>query len=320
MRSAVIGLGVIGKQHARILRERGELYAVCDVQTDRLSPYGDVICETSFIRLLDEHKPDVVHICTPHYLHADMVIEALKRNIHVLCEKPMCIRTEDIDRILQAERGSTAMLGVCHQNRFNPENRFVKEYLRDKSLVGGVGYVAWHRTAEYYGADAWRGKWETEGGGVLINQALHTLDLLLWFLGDPEQITASICNLTLADSIEVEDTATLLCQGKSGFTFYATNGAPHSFPVYVTLTTKDKHTVTLLPHAVLIDGEYTDLPAETKEVYGKPCYGKGHVALIQDFYDCIATGRHFEIDGKEGARVVRLILAAYRSQGHSISL
>ena len=111
-------------------------------------------------------KPDVVHVCTPHDRHADMIVDALERNINVLCEKPLCIRREDIPRILAAEKRSKAILGVCLQNRYNPANRYVKQFLADKTVLGGVGNVVWHRDAAYYRADAWRGKRATEGGGA----------------------------------------------------------------------------------------------------------------------------------------------------------
>ena len=115
MKSAVVGHGVIGKHHAKILSDLGILCAVCDVDRDALKDLENVKLYRDYIEMLDREKPDAVHICTPHYLHADMVMEALGRNINVLCEKPLCICREDIKRILEAEKNSKAMLGVCHQ-------------------------------------------------------------------------------------------------------------------------------------------------------------------------------------------------------------
>ena len=149
MRAAIVGLGVIGRVHAEVLRAQGEtLCAVCDTDAEKLkdfsaAKYGD------YLRLLDEERPDVVHVCTPHYLHADMVTEALKRNIDVLCEKPLCISEKDIPRILEAEKHSAARLGVCHQNRYNAANAFVKEYLKDKQVRGAYATVVWRRDAAY---------------------------------------------------------------------------------------------------------------------------------------------------------------------------
>jgi len=320
MRSAIIGYGVIGKVHARAIPQYGTLEAICDINEEVLESAPAERKYTDYRKMLDEVRPDVVHVCTPHYLHAEMVIEALGRGINVLCEKPLCIREEDIGRILEAERKSTASLAVCHQNRYNSANLFVKEYLAGKTVTAAVGQVSWHRDEDYYASGEWRGRWDTEGGGVLINQALHTLDLMQWLCGMPEAITASISNLTLQEKIEVEDTAAVLCRGENGgnFTFYASNGSAKTCPVEVTLCI-GKEIVKLMPHYVVI-GNTLHTFEEKRRVLGKDCYGSGHEALIADYYDCIETGRHFEIDGAESAKVVRMILAAYRSQGNLVEL
>ncbi|MBP3370728.1 MAG: Gfo/Idh/MocA family oxidoreductase [Clostridia bacterium] len=313
LRCAVVGYGGIGRVHVRVAREYGELCAVCDIDESRLAALEDVNKYTDYEQMLDSERPDVVHICTPHYLHADMVIAALERGINVLCEKPLCIKREDIDRILDAERRSSAMLGVCMQNRYNAANLFVKEYLKDKSIKNAHGLVIWHRDAAYYASGAWRGKWSTEGGGVLINQALHTLDILIWLCGEPDTLVASVANLTLGGVIEVEDTATLICDGKSRFTFNATTGSATDCPVELTLFTEDE-CIKVMPKQVITGDElhkFTDIyPA-----HGKACYGNGHEALISDFYSCVTEKRHFAIDGAEGSKVVKAILAAYASGG-----
>ena len=320
MKVAIIGYGVIGKVHAEIIPQYGTLAAICDTDPAVLEAAPAERRYTDYREMLDEVKPDVVHVCTPHYLHAEMVIEALSRGIHVLCEKPLCIRMEDIGRILEAERRSRATLAVCHQNRYNSANLFVKKYLEGKTVTAAVGQVSWHRDEAYYGSGEWRGKWETEGGGVLINQALHTLDLLQWMCGMPETLTAETSNLSLKGVIEVEDTATLLCRGtgSGNFTLYATNGSAKSCPVEITLSV-GRETVKLMPKYVVI-GEKLYPFAETRRLLGKECYGSGHEALIADYYDCIGTGRKFPIDGAEGAKVVRLILKAYESAGKPVSI
>lgn len=323
MRVAVIGYGVIGRLHAAILKKRGALCAICDTDEAALAAAAadapDAILCRDYAELLDTVRPDAVHICTPHYLHAPMVIEALRREIHVLCEKPLCIHEEEIGAILAAERASHAQLGVCLQNRYNEANLFAKEFLSGCECVSGVGQVAWRRTAEYYTSGAWRGKWDTEGGGVLINQALHTLDLMQWFLGMPDELTAQATNLSLGGVIEVEDTAAISCRGKNSFTFLATTAAPADFPVLIQLNAVGKR-VTVLPDRVLIDKEEVSFAQGAQTIRRKGCYGSGHEGLIADFYDCIAEGRRFAIDGAEGAQVVRLILAAYRSGGKPVPI
>lgn len=318
MKAAVIGYGVIGKHHTAILREMGILAAVCDVRREVLAELSDVELYDNYVEMLDTLHPDTVHICTPHYLHAEMVIEALARDINVLCEKPLCIRSEDIPRILEAEKKSKGILGVCHQNRYNPANLYVKEFIKDKEIQGAVGQVSWKRDGKYYASGEWRGRWDTEGGGVLINQALHTLDLMQWFCGMPETLSASVSNLTLDGKIEVEDTAAICAKGEVGFNFYASNGSSSDMPVEITLKIDGK-ALKLMPKYVVTDDEVIRFGgARPKGI--KTCYGSGHKALIEDFYSCIGEGRHFPIDGEEGAKVIRLILAAYASGGKSVKI
>lgn len=318
MRSAVVGYGVIGRHHAKLLSKMGYLSAVCDINSEVLAGLDGVALYSDYTEMLEREKLDAVHICTPHYLHADMIIAALDRGIHVLCEKPMCIREEDICRILEAEKRSGAMLGVCHQNRYNAANLYVKDYIRDKELQGGVGQVSWLRDANYYRSGTWRGKWDSEGGGVLINQALHTLDLMIWFCGMPDNLSASISNLTLDGVIEVEDTAAICAKGEHGFNFYASNGSAVDLPVEITLKVSGD-AIKIMPKYAVVGGEILKFD-NTAPTGIKLCYGSGHAALLADFYDCIMTGRKFEIDGAEASKVIKVILAAYRSNGKSLKI
>lgn len=320
MKSAIIGLGVIGNVHAKVLNKMGEeLVAVCDVDESRFELFPAVKGYTDYKKMIEEVQPDVVHICTPHNLHAEMVVFALNKGVNVLCEKPLCISYEQLDAVLDAEKRSCAILGVCHQNRYNPENLYLKEYLSGKTVLGGHGNVVWRRTADYYGKAEWRGTWSGEGGGVLINQALHTLDLMQWFFGMPQEVTARCDNLTLKGAIEVEDTANLVCTGGPvDFTFYATNGAPCYFPVSVMVKTEDEN-VQVIPNKFISSENNVDFKKEG-ECFGKSCYGSGHEGLVRDFYDCIKSGRKFTIDGVEASKVVKIILAAYKSNGKKVKI
>ncbi len=318
MRCAVIGAGVIGTLHAAILKKYGRLCAVCDIDEEKLHKYADIPVYTDYIRMFDSEKPDAVHICTPHYLHADMICEALSRDINVLCEKPLCIKNEDIERIFGAEKKSKAALGVCLQNRYNPENRFLKEYLTGKNVRQITGVVTWHRDESYYASAKWRGKKATEGGGVLINQALHTLDLALWLSCMPDTVVSSISDLTLGSAIEVEDTAVIIGRGKTDLNFFATNGSGTDMPVELTVKTDDE-IIKVMPGTVVINGEARRFES-VYQALGKQCYGSGHEALIEDFYSCIEEKKPFEITAKEASKCVRVILAAYESGGKPVKL
>ena len=322
---AIIGLGVIGKVHAEVLSALGKpASALCDIDADKAKEIGklfapDAAIYTDWRQMLKELRPDVIHICTPHDLHAEMAVTALDADINVLCEKPLCIRAEDIDRITEAEKRSKAQLGVCHQNRYNTVNKFLKEYLSDKEIEGAHGSMVWKRTAEYYGSADWRGTVEHEGGGALINQALHTFDLLMWLCGEPERLSAVCGNLSLKDKIEVEDTVAVRCFGKTDYTLYATVGAATNIPVELSFKLKNGDCVLALPKTVIINGQV--LEADRIDTsYGKECYGNGHIRLVDDFYKCIESNTPFPINGAEAAKVIRMILAVYKSKGEIISL
>ncbi|MBQ7379108.1 MAG: Gfo/Idh/MocA family oxidoreductase [Clostridia bacterium] len=315
MKSAIIGYGNIAKLHAQVLSQQGHtIVAICDCDPEALRNAPGERHYTDYVAMLEAEQIDVVHICTPHYLHADMIITALEHGVNVLCEKPLCITEQDIVRVLRAAEKSDRQVGVCFQNRYNPANQAVKAYLNGKKSVCAAASVTWHRDAAYYRSGDWRGKWDTEGGGVLINQALHTLDLVQWLVGMPDVLRGTISCMTLADEIEVEDTAVILAGEKdNGFTFYATNGGATDCPVEITVKA-DGEWIKLMPKDVLFGNRHEHYE-DAAQVLGKACYGSGHAALIADFYDCVAAGRHFAIDAKEAAKVVRLVLAAYRSKG-----
>lgn len=320
MRVAVVGLGVIGKVHVQTLCElSAEIAAVCDIDEKKLAEYPGICGYTDYMRMLDEIKPNVVHICTPHYLHADMIIAALERDINVLCEKPLCIREEDIERIENAERTSKAMLGVCHQNRYNDVNVYLKKYLADKKILSAYGNMVWKRDKAYYDQAAWRGTKTQEGGGVLINQALHTLDLMQWFCGMPKSVTAMVGNFSLKNVIEVEDTANIFCQGKQSFSFFATNAGGGYMEPQIVLKLISGEDVVVYPQKLYINGEKV-CDEEIKKYVGKQCYGNGHKKLFANFYECLVADKKFEIDGAEAAKVIKIILAAYCSNGENIQL
>ena len=320
MKTAIIGAGVIGNVHLGILFDQGIIpVAICDVDESKTAQYPQVKAYTDYKEMLDKEKPDVVHICTPHYLHAEMTIYALERNINVLCEKPLCMNREEIERVLKAEENSSAQLAVCFQNRYLPRNIFVKEYLTDKKAVQGYASLVWHRGADYYNSAEWRGTKTQEGGGVLINQAIHTLDLLNEFMGGFDELVASCSNLSLQGVIEVEDTVaiSLYGEGKQAV-FMATNANPFGKAIEISLVLDNGDILQIVDNELKINGEARSFTDNT--YYGKACYGMGHAPLIADFYDCVKTGRKFAIDGKEGAKALRLVLAAYDSNGQRIKI
>ena len=324
MKSAIIGLGVIAEVHVEVLKNIGaEITCVCDIDIERAEKFisaHSIKCNvyTDYKKMLENENIDVVHVCTPHHLHAEMCIYALDRDINVLCEKPLCIKKEEIEEICKAADRSKAQLGVCLQNRYSNINKYVKSLISEEKVVDGFGAVLWCRDMEYYSSADWRGKWATEGGGAVINQALHTLDLLQWFCGMPSSVNGSIFNVSHS-YIEVEDSARARFVYDDGvFEFYASVSHNKDFAVQILLITEDKRIV-ITEKNLIVNGKAIEFEAiKTQNV--KECYGNGHMSLIADFYDCIKNNRHFEIDAHEGAKVIKLTLGIYESKGKTINI
>ena len=317
MKIALIGLGVISNVHLKVLKVLNKnLVAICDSCENKRSLYPEVNFYTDYKKMFQAEDLDVVHICTPHFTHADIIIEALKRDINVLCEKPLCINFEQMQEIMKVEKLSKACLGVVYQNRYNPASKFIKDFLKDKEILFSSGKIMWKRDAKYYSQDAWRGKKNTEGGGVLINQAIHTLDLLQWIVGMPKSIVAKCENLALKDIVEVEDTARIVGYGENNFIFTATNSADKDYPIELIFYTPE-YEVRMVGDSVFINGKEKQFE-NPWENYGKPEYGSGHTALILDFYNCLKAGKKFEIDALESSKALKIVLNAYKSNGSKI--
>ena len=152
-----------------------------------------IVSGTDFNEVI-KTMPDVVHICTPH-LHTEMAVKALMAGKHVLVEKPVVRHIDEIKQVIKAREESGRCIGVCFQNRFNTTSQKAKEII-DSGTVGAVkgikGIVTWYRDEDYYTASGWRGKFATEGGGVLINQSIHTIDLIQWLAGGVEAVKGGV--------------------------------------------------------------------------------------------------------------------------------
>ena len=319
----VIGCGAISGNHFKALRqvEGAQLVAVCDNQPDRLAKAVEaqgVQGYADYHDLLADARVDVVHICTPHYLHHTMAIDALRAGKHVLCEKPMAIHLADAQAMAAAARESGRQLGVCFQNRYNGASKRIRQLLDGGELgavVGGSAIVTWDRGEEYYRRDAWRGKWATEGGAVLINQAIHTLDLLRDFAGEISEVRCSMSAKRMGEVIEAEDTCDMLLTTGSGarLLFYASNCGVGNTPVQLSLKC-EKGSILMLGNRVTVtwqDGRQESEDFSAGFTWGKDYWGSGHGFLIEDFYRCLKAGEPFPIGPEEALKTTALLEAAY---------
>mgnify|MGYP001128628499 CR=1 FL=1 len=324
MNVSIIGCGIIHGKHAETLSKSRytRLVSVVDINEERAresaEKYG---CKyyTDYMEMMKDSSVDAVHICTPHYLHAPMAIEAMKKGKHVLTEKPMGISVHAAKEMLKISEETGKRLGVCFQNRYNNTSQRIKELLDSGTagrVIGAKAFVTWHRDEKYYTESGWRGTWEKEGGGVLINQSIHTLDLLQWFLGDMDRIKGNTSTNLLSGIIEVEDTADAVIGFKSGAAalFYATNCYTANSPVQIEIICENA--VFRLDNDLTItyrDGRTESVSEDGTGSGEKAYWGESHKRLIEDFYIKLLEGRSFPVDGKQGITALMMIEKIYAS-------
>ncbi len=326
MRTALIGCGNISRVHLAALdaMEDVELAAVADCRPERARAAGEAhACRayTDYLQMLDAEQPDVVHICTPHDLHVEMACEALSRGISVLCEKPCAITAESLARLRAAQDKSGRYCGVCFQNRYNAGAILAKRLLAGEThgrLIAAAAHVLWCRGADYY-SDDWHGKKAREGGGVLVNQAVHTVDLLRWLVGaDMVSCTAHIANDHLQGVTEVEDTALVRMRYANGITAQLDATVAFSCDAKVQIDLICEGGTLRLEGADLFwlsaDGKVEKLTDKVQNAtVGKDYWGGGHPALFHDFYACVREKRPFSLDFHEGGKATEDFLRFYEA-------
>lgn len=290
MKACIVGYGAIGPVHAEALSiiENAELYAICDIDKERADTaaekYG-AIAYYSYDDCLKDNNIDVIHICTPHYLHFEMITKALECGKRVVAEKPAVMTRKEWD-MLCANYDLSKVFPIV-QNRTNTSVTELERIIREDSSLGKLkgikGIVTWCRNADYYNSAEWRGTKKYEGGGVLINQTVHTLDLMTKFAGGAASVSASMANLSLDGVIEVEDTVSARINFSSGATgiFFATNAYYDSTPITLELDFENAH-FKYADGKLFKDGEL--LVFDSTEYMGKSYWGNGHTKTIADFY------------------------------------
>ncbi|PIO05650.1 oxidoreductase, partial [Candidatus Woesearchaeota archaeon CG08_land_8_20_14_0_20_43_7] len=222
LKFGIVGCGRISQKHVKALLDAkdAKLSAICDIKPETMSSLSEKIPfevkkYLSYDDFLDSDI-DVVSICTPSGLHAEMTIAAAKKKKHVLCEKPMAMTLEDADAMIKAHQNAGTFLIIVKQNRENPAIKLLKEAVdagRFGKLLMANATVRWTRPQEYYDQDPWRGTPEMDGS-VLFNQASHHIDLLQWFLGPVRSVKAYA--EILDHDIKVADSAVAVLKFESG--------------------------------------------------------------------------------------------------------
>jgi len=295
LRAAIIGLGDVSPVHKFGIdsSDNGELVAVCDVNETLKVKYPDIPFYTDVETMLDKEHLDVVHICLPHYLHYPITKRCVEKGVHVFQEKPLSLSYEEGLKTLELAENSGLKVGVCFQNRYNKSFLKLQQLLRYGNIgeVRAVkGLVAWNRPEVYYTTKPWRGQWEYAGAGSIINQAIHTLDLMQVLGGELDRCKASLSNLTDYD-IEVEDTAVAnftFKNGARGF-YMSTNAYAENSSVELQVITEN-YKFTIKDNRLYrtdSNGDKEVLMQDAALKGSKSYYGPSHSTLIQRFYNAI---------------------------------
>lgn len=348
LRFGIIGCGAIGPTHAAALRqiEGVEVLAVADVNPDRARDvarkYSVPRILASDVDLINDPEIDAVAICTPSGMHADAAVRALLAGKHVVVEKPMEVSLAACDRMIDAARKSGKKLTVISQHRFDSATTVVRKFIQEGKLgkiILADASVKWWRTQQYYDSGDWRGTWKLDGGGALMNQGVHTLDLLLWLAGEVDEVYAH-ARTAAHERIEVEDLVTATLSFKNGAvgnitaTTAAYDGLPARLDIFGTegsaviegdrlkmLSLKSGETYTsesAASHAISVarggtasvknDAGHRESTAEVGAVWGD-----AHRAQLDDFVKAIREDRPPLITPESARNSVSTILAIYES-------
>jgi len=333
VRAGIIGCGGIARTHAAALAELPEatFAACCDIDEVRAralaEQYGVPHVFTDIGELLNSGTVDMVLICTPHPSHAGIVIAAAAAGVHVLCEKPLTIDLGESDRMVEAAERAGIKFGGIFQRRFWPAAQRIHHAIEAGELgrltLAECQVRIW-RPRAYFEKDAWRGKWTTEGGGALMNQAVHAIDLFQWYMGPITEIFGRYATLLHGDYIDVEDTVVatvVFANGALGIIEAATTVRPDlGFKVAVHGTSNAMVSVWEQPegNAGVIDlwtvqgqEEHTDVFEEGRERV--PGFPEFHRLQIQDFVRAVQEDREPAVTGAEARKALEIILAIYHS-------
>ncbi len=330
LRVAVIGCGSISVMHldSVVALQSADLVAVCDNKEERAKAaaekYG-VHYYTDYLAMFKAEQLDVVHLCLPHYLHTIVARDAFSAGIHVLTEKPMSIDYEDAVRTVEMAEEKNLRYGVIFQCRYNTPSQLVKSRILDGKL-GRVkcarSVLTWYRPDDYYGDSDWKGTWDKEGGGVVIDQAIHSMDLVNWMIDDiPCEIQVSLHNRNHKNMI-VEDSAEGFVKYQNGATyaFYAMNNYLVDEPIEIRLLCENGKATFSYDEARIeyADGSVERVKNQPQTIVeysgGKPYWGSQHAVQINQFYTAVLKGEQPEISGREALKVQKIVCEIYNQK------
>jgi predicted dehydrogenase len=330
----IVGCGMIAEYHTRAIGEidGARVAAVFDTVPERAAKIAalagpDCVAYSDMAKMLAHPGVDVVSVCTPSGAHRDPAVAAANAGKHVVVEKPLEITLPRCDAILDACDRNGVRLCAIFPSRFSKANLALKAAIdagRFGTLTMGDTYVKWWRTQEYYDSGGWRGTWQLDGGGALMNQSIHNVDLLSWLMGDVAEVTAYTAR-RCHERIEVEDTAVAILRFTSG-ALGVMEAATSCYPGLLKRTEVhgengsarvEQDDVTLWQFRDALPGDEA-MVAQGNALSGgagdpRDISHAGHREQIGDFLRAIDAGTPALVDGREGRKAVEIIRAIYRS-------
>lgn len=323
VRFAVIGCGRVAGNHLNALRDlpQAELAAVCDLDPERGRPYSErfgVPWYGNYHSMLRKESVDAVCVLTPSGMHPTHAVDIMRRyRKHVVIEKPLALRLGDLDLLRTAAVEAGVKIFPVYQNRYNKPVQAVRAALLEGRLgrpVLGTVRLRWCRPQRYYDRDPWRGTWSLDGG-ALTNQGIHYLDLLLYLMGDVDEVFA--VTATQLVKVEVEDTAVAslrFTSGALGVIEVTTAARPDDFEASISVLAEQGTAVLAgLTANRLVTWTPDPLACEAFSEEVPNAYGNGHKPLLADVTADLVNGRLHPLSFEEGTRAVRLLNAIYRS-------
>lgn len=325
LRIAVIGCGRISPMHLGSIAMLGEeLVAVCDTKRERAEEaakkYGGAVY-TDYIEMLDREKLDAVHLCLPHYIHCKVAEQAIMRGVAVLSEKPMDISYEAAEHAMLFAKEKGVPFGVVSQCRYNNSAVLVKKAITSGKLgriISARSILTWKRANDYYLESDWKGTWDKEGGGVVIDQAIHSIDLVNWMINS--EVTSLSANLSKRGNkvCEVEDTAEGFITYESGavYGFYCMNNYAVDEPIEIMLQCERGKAVFGYDDAVItyndgtVEQAHQDFSAEYDG--GKDYWGCQHVRQVRQFYAAVRGEEPLDISAEEALKTHKIVMEIYK--------
>ena len=333
----IIGTGAIAAKHAEAIQNavNAELVAVFDLVADRAKAFADrfgVRASSSFEEFLADPEVQAVTIATPTGIHGKVAVPAARAGKHILCEKPLDVTVEKADEIINACHAHGVILSAVFQSRFIQNVELIRQAIaagRFGRIVLAGAQCKWFRTQEYYDSATWRGTWALDGGGALMNQSIHSIDLLLYLNGDVDEVVAHTAILSHS-GIEVEDNAVAILKFKNGSlgTIEGSTSCAPGFPPRIEISGSKGSVV--LEDRKIVRWQFTEEAPGDEEIRRTGGYqenipdngfsnpmeiaSEGHRRQIEDLASAILSGKHeVKLSGVEGRRAVALICAVYES-------